>query len=113
MVRMNLEFVDRKITSELFKIWPKNDQVGQHVVEWWENLLQVLCMLCAWWQLAFPPLHHVLTYLQIAQPDFDAFRPFCYNGKDQTDSSKKYWWGGGHRKTVSLYYITLFTCKCV
>ena len=46
MVRMNLEFVDRKITSELFKIWPKNDQVG----------------------------HHMLTYLLIAQPDFAQFR---------------------------------------
>ena len=32
-------------------------------------------------QLVFPPIHHVLTYLLIAQPDFDAFRlffPFFY-----------------------------------
>ena len=93
MVRMNLEFVDRKITSELFKIWPKNDQVGQHVVEWWENLLQMLCTHSSYQQV-FPPLHHMLTYLHIAQPDFDAFRPFCYNGKDQKDSLKKYWWRG-------------------
>ena len=73
MVRMNLEFVDRKITSELFKIWPKNDQVGQHVVEWQENLIQMLRAHSSFQQV-FPPLHHVLTYLLIAQPDFAQFR---------------------------------------
>ena len=73
MVRMNLKFVDRKITSELFKIWPKNDQVGQHVVEWWENLLQMLHAHSSFQQV-FLPLHHLMTYLLIAQPDFAQFR---------------------------------------
>ena len=73
MVRMNLEFVDRKITSELFKIWPKNDQAGQHMVEWWENLLQMLHEHSSFQQV-FSPLHHVLTYLLNAQPDFAQLR---------------------------------------
>ena len=34
------------------------------------------CCMHSILQLVFPPIHHVLTYLLIAQPDFDAFRPF-------------------------------------
>ena len=61
MVRMNLEFVDRKITSELFKIWPKNDQVGQHMVGWWENLLQMLRTHSSFQQV-FPPHAGLLAH---------------------------------------------------
>ena len=31
------------------------------------------------WQLVFPPLHHVMTYLPIAQPVFAQFRCFFHN----------------------------------
>ena len=59
------------------KIWLCNVQVGQHMVA--GKLAGSCCCACSMHsilQLVFLPIHHMLTYLLIAQPDFDAFRPF-------------------------------------
>ena len=69
------------------------------------------------WQLVFPPRHHMLTYLHIAQPAFAQFRCFftvLYTilelWQEQSKQLGKIL-GEELLKIVSLYYITLFTFK--
>ena len=42
------------------------------MIEWWENQLPATVYRICW--QVFPPLHHVLTFLPIAQPAFEQFR---------------------------------------
>ena len=85
--------------SKCIKIWLCNEQVGQHVVDWWENKLQDAVHAAAagsWFS------HHSTMCWPT---DFDAFRPFCYNGKDQTDSSKNTGGGASQNSKFILYHI--------
>ena len=69
------------------------------------------------WQLVFLPLHHMLTYLHIAQPIFAQFRCFFTTlytifklWREQSKQLGKIL-GEELLRIVSLQYITLFTCK--